>query len=134
MSAVAAEFPVLINGVAAVRADAIGRFNSEIAGLNHIVLFALAPLENLAYAHSRERMVKSSDDRQLQSLVPYAGILDLNKSEEEILVGASQGFRRKLRKAKNYELEITADASDQAIKDFCELLQQLLKQTGRRGG
>lgn len=53
--------------------------------------------------------------------VEYAGILDLNKSEEEILVGASQGFRRKLRKAKNYELEITADASDQAIKDFCEL-------------
>jgi lipid II:glycine glycyltransferase (peptidoglycan interpeptide bridge formation enzyme) len=31
--------------------------------------------------------------------VEYAGILDLHKSEEEILAGASQGFRRKLRKA-----------------------------------
>ena len=30
--------------------------------------------------------------------VEYAGVLDLNKSREEILAGASQGFRRKLRK------------------------------------
>jgi len=53
--------------------------------------------------------------------VEYAGILDLKKTEEEILAGASQGFRRKLRKAAKYDLEITADASDQAIKDFCDL-------------
>ena len=53
--------------------------------------------------------------------VEYAGVLDLNKSEEEILVGASQGFRRKLRKANNFDLEISAEASDQAIQEFCEL-------------
>ena len=35
--------------------------------------------------------------------VEYAGILDLKKSEEEILAGASQGFRRKLRKAEKNE-------------------------------
>ena len=53
--------------------------------------------------------------------VEYAGILDLHKSEEEILVGASQGFRRKLRKAEKLELEISAGDDDAAIKDFCEL-------------
>ena len=31
--------------------------------------------------------------------VEYAGVLDLKKTEAEILAGASQGFRRKLRKA-----------------------------------
>ena len=56
--------------------------------------------------------------------VEYAGILDLKKSEEEILAGASQGFRRKLRKAKNYDLEITADATDESIQAFCELEQK----------
>lgn len=53
--------------------------------------------------------------------VEYAGILDLTKSEEEILAGASQGFRRKLRKAAKNDIEITADTSDAAIDDFCKL-------------
>ena len=53
--------------------------------------------------------------------VEYAGILDLHKSEEEILAGASQGFRRKLRKAEKNEIEITASATDSGIKDFCKL-------------
>lgn len=53
--------------------------------------------------------------------VEYAGILDLTKSEEEILAGASQGFRRKLRKAEKLDIEITADAKDKSIKEFCEL-------------
>lgn len=53
--------------------------------------------------------------------VEYAGILDLNKSEEEILKGASQGFRRKLRKALKNEIEITADANEKSIKEFCRL-------------
>ena len=53
--------------------------------------------------------------------VEYAGILDLNKSEEEILAGASQGFRRKLRKAYKNEIEISVSDSDEAIADFCKL-------------
>lgn len=53
--------------------------------------------------------------------VEYAGILDLNKSEEEILAGASQGFRRKLRKAEKAEITVTAETSDEAIKEFCQL-------------
>lgn len=53
--------------------------------------------------------------------VEYAGILDLNKPTEEILAGASQGFRRKLRKAEKNEIEITASATDEDIKNFCKL-------------
>ena len=53
--------------------------------------------------------------------VEFAGVLDLNKSEEEILAGASQGFRRKLRKAAKLDIEITADTSDESIKEFCRL-------------
>lgn len=54
--------------------------------------------------------------------VEYAGILDLKKSEEEILAGASQGLRRKIRKAQKLEgLELSADTSDESIKEFCRL-------------
>ncbi len=53
--------------------------------------------------------------------VEYAGVLDLKKTEEEILTGASQGFRRKLRKAMKNDIEITADADDASIKEFCRL-------------
>ena len=53
--------------------------------------------------------------------VEYAGILDLTKSEEEILAGASQGFRRKLRKALKNNIEISVSDSDSAIDDFCKL-------------
>ena len=53
--------------------------------------------------------------------VEYAGILDLNKSEEEILAGASQGFRRKLRKAEKLNIQITADTDVESIDEFCKL-------------
>ena len=53
--------------------------------------------------------------------VEYAGILDLNKSEEDILAGASQGFRRKLRKAEKNDIKITADTKPESIKEFCKL-------------
>ena len=53
--------------------------------------------------------------------VEYAGILDLRRSREEILAGASQGFRRKLRKAEKLDIEVTATADEVAIKEFCRL-------------
>ena len=53
--------------------------------------------------------------------VEFAGVLDLSKSEEEILAGASQGFRRKLRKAAKNDIEITAETNDEAIREFCRL-------------
>ncbi len=53
--------------------------------------------------------------------VEYAGILDLNKSEEDILAGASQGFRRKLRKAEKNEIKLEVTKDPKIMKDFCDL-------------
>lgn len=53
--------------------------------------------------------------------VEYAGILDLEKTDAEILAGASQGFRRKLRKAEKADIEVCAETSDEAIDEFCKL-------------
>ena len=53
--------------------------------------------------------------------VEYAGVLDLSLSREEILAGASQGFRRKLRKAEKNDIEVTVSDDDAAITEFCRL-------------
>ncbi len=53
--------------------------------------------------------------------VEYAGILDLTKSEDEILAGASQGFRRKLRKAEKNEITIETSKDPKIVKTFYEI-------------
>ena len=53
--------------------------------------------------------------------VEYAGVLDLSRTREEILAGASQGFRRKLRKAEKAGIELAVSDSDDAIAEFCRL-------------
>jgi len=53
--------------------------------------------------------------------VEYAGILNLEKPEDEILAGASQGFRRKYRKALKNDIEIEVSANDKIIEEFCDL-------------
>lgn len=56
--------------------------------------------------------------------VEFAGILDLRKTEAEILAGASQGLRRKLRKAAKEDIQISAEDTDAAIEAFCDLEQK----------
>ena len=62
--------------------------------------------------------------------VEYAGVLDLTKSEEEILAGTSQGFRRKLRKAEKSEIQVTASDDDAAIREFCKLEKKHAERQG----
>ena len=62
--------------------------------------------------------------------VEYAGILDLNKTEEEILAGASQGFRRKLRKAKKAEITIKTSSDPKIVKTFYNLEVKHAKRQG----
>lgn len=59
--------------------------------------------------------------------VEYAGILDLRKSEEEILAGASQGFRRKLRKAKKNNIIVETSKDPKEIKTFYDIQLQTAK-------
>lgn len=53
--------------------------------------------------------------------VEYAGILNLEKTEEEILAGASQGFRRKLRKAEKNEITLETSKDPKIAEKFYEL-------------
>lgn len=53
--------------------------------------------------------------------VELAGVLDLNKSEEEILAGASQNFRRSLRKAQKNGVQVEASTNPADIKTFYEI-------------
>ncbi len=53
--------------------------------------------------------------------VEYAGILNLEKSEEEILAAASQGFRRKLRKAQKENIQIETTNDPEIAKTFYAL-------------
>ena len=62
--------------------------------------------------------------------VEYAGILDLEKTEEEILAGASQGFRRKLRKAEKNDISLETTQDPKIIKDYYDLE---LKHAERQG-
>ncbi|MBQ6510771.1 peptidoglycan bridge formation glycyltransferase FemA/FemB family protein [Candidatus Saccharibacteria bacterium] len=59
--------------------------------------------------------------------VEYAGILDLNLSEEEILKNASQGFRRKLRKAAKAEIVIEKSTDPKDIKKFYQIQLETAK-------
>ena len=62
--------------------------------------------------------------------VEYAGILNLEKSEEEILAGASQGFRRKLRKAAKNEITLETTQDPKIIDEYYALE---LKHAERQG-
>ncbi len=53
--------------------------------------------------------------------VEYAGILDMKKTEAEILAGASQGFRRKLRKAEKAEIVVETSNDPEIVKEFYAL-------------
>ena len=53
--------------------------------------------------------------------VEYAGILNLEKSEEEILKSASQGFRRKLRKAEKENIVVETSQDPETARTFYKL-------------
>ena len=62
--------------------------------------------------------------------VEYAGVIDLTKPEEEMLANASQGFRRKLRKAEKAEIKIEATSDPKIVKTFYELEVKHAKRQG----
>ena len=62
--------------------------------------------------------------------VEYAGILDLTKSEDELLANASQGFRRKLRKAEKAEITVETSSDSRIVKTFYNLEVKHAKRQG----
>ncbi|MBR2725816.1 peptidoglycan bridge formation glycyltransferase FemA/FemB family protein [Candidatus Saccharibacteria bacterium] len=82
-----------------------------------------------------ERVLKLLDNLGLKPApmylsVEYAGILDLHKTEEEILAGASQGFRRKLRKAEKAEITVETSNNPEVVKTFYNLEVEHAKRQG----
>lgn len=53
--------------------------------------------------------------------VEYAGVLDISRPEEDILAGASQGLRRKIRKAQKNNITITTSTDPKEIKTFYKI-------------
>ena len=90
----------------------------EEAGCVFVRIRPQLPLSDQSLSLMNELGLKKSP---MYLSVEYAGILDLTKSESDILAGASQGFRRKLRKAEKNDIEITADVKQESIEEFCDL-------------
>ena len=59
--------------------------------------------------------------------VEYAGVLDLTKSEDEILAGMRQRLRRALRKAEKNDIKIETTTDPAAIKQFYQIELQTAK-------
>ena len=88
--------------------------------------------ENCVFIRVRPQLVRSEKSYALFKAsglkpapmylsVEYAGILDLTKSEEEILKNASQGFRRKLRKAEKAEITVETSKDPKIVKSFYKI-------------
>ena len=59
--------------------------------------------------------------------VEYAGILDLNKTEEEIMANMRQRLRRALRKAEKNQIKIETSPDPETINDFYQIELQTAK-------
>lgn len=79
------------------------------------------PLSNQSLQLMQELGLKKAP---LYLSVEYAGVLDLHKTEEEILAGASQGLRRKLRKAEKNGIIIEKSTDPADIHEFYEIQLQ----------
>ena len=69
-----------------------------------------AEKDDCVFVRVRPQIIESNDNREMFAnlglkpapmylSVEFAGVLDITKTEEQILAGASQGLRRKIRKA-----------------------------------
>lgn len=91
---------------------------------NHCAFVRVRPQLELS-----DKSLKLMNDLGLQKApmylsVEYAGILDLKKSEEEILAGASQGLRRKIRKAQKNNITIEKSEDPASVKTFYQIQLQ----------
>ena len=85
------------------------------------------PLTDKSLALMRELGLKRAP---MYLSVEYAGVIDLTKPEEEILANASQGFRRKLRKAEKAEITVETTNDPKIVKTFYELEVKHAKRQG----
>ncbi len=96
---------------------------------------------NCAFVRVRPQLERSNESLELMRRlgakpapmylsVEFAGILDLEKDEEEILKGMRQRLRRKLRKAAKDGITVEKSTDPKAIHEFYEIQKQT---AGRHG-
>ena len=88
---------------------------------NHCVFVRVRPQLELSEKSLKIMQELGLKKSPMYLSVEYAGILNLEKSEEEILAGASQGFRRKLRKAQKEDIIVETSQDPEIAKTFYKL-------------
>ena len=91
-----------------------------------------AKKHNCVFVRIRPQITDTNKNREIFAMlglkpapmylsVEYAGILNLAKSEDEILAGAAQGLRRKIRKANKAGITVETSTNPEDIKKFYEI-------------
>lgn len=102
---------------------------------------AQAEATNCVFVRIRPQILETEKNRKLFKdlglkpapiylSVELAGVLDLNKSEEEILANAAQGLRRKIRKAEKNGITVTTSTDPKDIHEFYKIELETAKRHG----
>lgn len=94
-----------------------------------------AQKDDCVFVRVRPQIIESSDNREMFAnlglkpapmylSVEFAGVLDITKTEEQILAGASQGLRRKIRKAQKNNITVSTSTDPKDIHEFYEIQLQ----------
>jgi lipid II:glycine glycyltransferase (peptidoglycan interpeptide bridge formation enzyme) len=94
-----------------------------------------AQKDDCVFVRVRPQIIESSDNREMFAdlglkpapmylSVEFAGVLDITKTEEQILAGASQGLRRKIRKAQKNNITVSTSTNPKDIHEFYEIQLQ----------
>ncbi|MCL1839537.1 peptidoglycan bridge formation glycyltransferase FemA/FemB family protein [Candidatus Saccharibacteria bacterium] len=101
---------------------------AQQGGANHCVFVRIRP--QLEESQKSEQLFKDLGLKPapIYLSVEYAGVLDLHKTEEEILANASQRLRRAIRKAGKNNITISTSTDPKDIHEF----YQIQLETARR--
>ena len=94
-----------------------------------------AEKDDCVFVRVRPQIIESNDNREMFAnlglkpapmylSVEFAGVLDITKTEEQILAGASQGLRRKIRKAQKNNITVSTSTDPKDIHEFYEIQLQ----------
>ena len=101
--------------------EAIFNDIKEQAKENHCVFVRVRP--QITETEKNRKLFKDLGLRPapMYLSVEFAGVLDISKPEEEILAGAAQGLRRKIRKAEKNNITVSTSEDPKDIHEFYQI-------------
>ncbi len=101
--------------------EAIFNDIKEQAKENHCVFVRVRP--QITETEKNRKLFKDLGLRPapMYLSVEFAGVLDISKPEEEILAGAAQGLRRKIRKAEKNNITVSVSEDPKDIHEFYQI-------------